>query len=77
MRSVLLVVPTLTVRLARMTALSVAANQPILVTPCKAVVMSVTLTVTVVSHKHVTASSTAVRMLVAVEHVERMLTARL
>lgn len=77
MKFVLLVGQTLTVRLARMTAPSVAANQPILATHCKAVVMSVTPTETVASHRPVIASNTAVRMLAAVEHVERMQTARL
>lgn len=77
MRFVLLVGQTLTVRLARMTARSVAANQPTLATPCKGVVMSVTLTETVASHRPVTASNTAVRMLADVEHVERTQTARL
>jgi len=77
MRFVLLVGLTQTVRLARMTGLSVAANQHILETHCKAVVTNVTLTVIVDSPRLVTASTTGVRMLVVVGPVERMLTARL
>lgn len=77
MRSALLVGPTRTVRLARMTVLSVGANPHISGTPCKAVAMSVTLTVSAGSHRPVTGSTTAVRMRVAGEPAGRMQTARL
>jgi len=76
MRSALLVAPTPTVRLDKMTALSVAASQHTLETLCKDVAMNVTLTMSVDSLKHVTVRTIVVRMLVDVEHVGRMPTAR-
>jgi len=76
-RFVLLVVPTLTVRLGKMTVPSVGASLLILETPSKDVGMSVRLIRSVVHHRSVTVSTTGVSLHVVMEPVERMPTVKL
>lgn len=77
MRFVLLAGPILTVRLAKMTVLSVAVSLHTLEILCKDVAMSVTLTMSVASLKHVIVKITAVSLPVDVEPVGKMPTVRL
>lgn len=77
MRSVLLVEQTLTVKLALMTDPSADVKPPTLVTHCRDVVTSVSVTVSVVPLRSVTDNTTDVRMLAAEELVVRMPTVKL
>lgn len=77
MRFVLLAGPILTVRLAKMTVLSVAVSLHTLEILCKDVAMSATLTTSVDSLKHVIVKTTAVSLPVDAEHVGKMPTVRL
>jgi len=76
MKSVLPVEPTLTVRLDKMTAPSADANLHTLGILCKDVDTNVTLMESVDSHRLVTVSITGVNLLVAMECVVRMPTAK-
>lgn len=77
MKFVPLVGQILTVRLGKMTVLSVAVSLHTLEILCKGVAMSVTLTTSVVSLKHVIVRTIAVSLPVDEEHVGKMLIARL
>lgn len=76
MRFVLPVEPTLTVRLAKMTVPSVVANLPISEILCKDVAMNVILMESVASHRLVIVRITDVNLLVAMECVGKMQTAK-
>lgn len=76
MKSVLHVEPTLTVRLDKMTAPYVDANLPTLEIHCKDVATNVTLMESVDSHRLVTVRIIGVNLLVAMECVVRMPTAK-
>lgn len=77
MRYVPLVEPTLIVRLDLMTDPSADVKPPTLVTHCRDVVTSVSVTVSVVPLRSVTDNTTDVRMLAAEEPVVRMQTVKL